>query len=43
MGTDDNMSDAFNDWLGLLEVYEVIEYANEALAAQRLKYETKND
>lgn len=31
MGTDDNMSDAFEAWLGRLEVGDLIEYANKAM------------
>lgn len=29
MGTDDNMPDAFDDWMGNLDVQEVMDYATE--------------
>ena len=42
-GFDDEMPDAFNEWLGELDVGEVIKYAEEALVLQKKELLEKKD
>lgn len=37
MGTDDNMSDSFDTWMGNLDIQEVIDFAEEVMWKARIE------